>query len=38
MKRLREIARTLKNRRMKERYGFTIEETESGAIGGRIKK
>ena len=38
VKRLRELGRTLKNRRMKERYGFVIEETESGAIGGRIRK
>jgi|GEM_PF-5351201 len=38
VKRLRELARTLKNRRMKERYGFVIEETEVGAIGGRIRK
>ena len=36
VKRLRELARTLKKRRMKERYGFVIEETESGAIGGKI--
>ena len=38
VKRLRELGRTLKNRRMKERYGFVIEETEAGAIGGRIRK